>query len=1499
MAAIELSKMEIIAYDGAGDAQSYWENLDDAVLLKDPRTQSYADAALQKFIECLENRSAVDKKAIQGAARSAEQLNVSEFHGINEIIQNADDTGATRVQVRLRTISGKQYLYVIHDGRPIELSEVLPIVIPYLTTKENEPLLKGKFGIGLKTCARFSDRMDVHCTPYHFRAVGHTLERLKPERSISQFYDKGSSNTLFVFRLRKEFDVESFEKWLKKWEASSLLFLNSIRQFVVHLGPRKLFRYELKASLESEDRPVKIRGHARSLSLFGFSSIDGKQDWHRYSVRFKVPKNLKRRYKQTGDDTIVSVAIPTDDSKGRVFVGLPTEIRLSTPILIDAQFDPDPSRERLIHSSWNDWLMKRVQEVQIEAAVDLFARGEPACWNAFPLEYEEYEIEDSVMEEFDDSCEAIRTAIERRAQIKIGRNVYPLSQISYLDENLEEILDANDIQSIAGDYELLPKSRRDPFGRWRQVLTTSGLGLRISVSRAIELFDIEDACKNKSATWFVELAFRAIERNLGRALFLHKCILLADGSRVAPQEREIATDVLVMKLSDFQYPEQQGAPKQVHRTYRRKSDQAAAVREFFEKHGNFFEFLDPFNFLLTLANAGIDDPINIDDKGIIAIRNMLSKLEGRQRYELSVKLGGALNIDAFSWVSNKKKFRKASINECYIPPSIEKDKYGWSIAAGRTPGLIWISPRYSTMFAGSARKPSNGRSKRAQNVLGARGFFHLLGAETAPRIEKRAGWSGILQHDLSTVQQRKLVGVTAYIEGLRDDSTSIDLLRVVQNISQTKQKKERKLRGVSLFETLGRNWPKYSDSTETSAGSFYYRWRTQRRIPSTWLAQLMGYAWLSNEQGDQKLAEDLGLRNDLTLAIYGDAPAFFAADIRSTGDRAALADAVGIESEPKASEIVELISKMKEGSGVPDFELLQFRYAALARLCPENPGEAGPQHNIGDLTINQLRNRFGYRKKEAGLIYADGTWVSPKSAYVGKPIFHGRRAWVPGGKNISRLWKTIGIDSPTISTCVDVLMEIAQEPHADDIRTVLLEIYRYINSQLRNASPAELSRLKKLPLWCGTEWQKKRPVYLVGDTQLARQVEQISRVWSPPGNPTEISSFIEATEITPVDTNKYSIAGLDVASVESDIHLQHNFEAALHLFRDYLGLNSEAAYHSIPGTWDQLLSSKVLIVPNLEVQFSLPGLKKRRLAINSYFEKGKNTFLFRSEELINTKEDGCRIISEQFGKSQNKETIELAWHFCWYQALRGDETSGIELSAEQSDGEDPLKKFEKAAKKRKGKRSTYERKTKTDQTKTKGGPDSRSVPLRQLKPLADLQTSSVEILNADDDVGGHRKKRGGSLRGGPAGAPNATGTVGSQNSGRKSYDNKQLEDHALRCLHHVLTTADLGELTDLRRFRNVGADSILELKDFFEIKASAGDLPSTEQLTRSEFERAKLEKKKFFLAVITGLEVGFETVVRIYNDPVRTLDWSPSTGVIFSGFKKKKHLAISINETEI
>ena len=187
--------------------------------------------------------------------------------------------------------------------------------------------------------------------------------------------------------------------------------------------------------------------------------------------------------------------------------------------------------------------------------------------------------------------------------------------------------------------------------------------------------------------------------------------------------------------------------------------------------------------------------------------------------------------------------------------------------------------------------------------------------------------------------------------------------------------------------------------------------------------------------------------------------------------------------------------------------------------------------------------------------------------------------------------------------------------------------------------------------------------------------------------------------------------------------------------------------------------------------------------------------------------------------------------------------------------------------------------------------------MRRLKILSNLETRTVQLLNEDHPIsGGIKTRKSRSLRTDIPQGQTVRDLSSARSFGLKSYDNNQLEDHALRCLHHVLTTADIGELRDLRRFRNVGADSTVELKKFFEIKAAAREIPRAVEMTASEFERAKREGKNFYMAVISGLEEGFETTVSIYNDPVRTLDWTPSGKVVFGGLTKKKCLALTIGD---
>lgn len=60
-------------------------------------------------------------------------------------------------------------------------------------------------------------------------------------------------------------------------------------------------------------------------------------------------------------------------------------------------------------------------------------------------------------------------------------------------------------------------------------------------------------------------------------------------------------------------------------------------------------------------------------------------------------------------------------------------------------------------------------------------------------------------------------------------------------------------------------------------------------------------------------------------------------------------------------------------------------------------------------------------------------------------------------------------------------------------------------------------------------------------------------------------------------------------------------------------------------------------------------------------------------------------------------------------------------------------------------------------------------------------------------------------------------------------------------------------------------------------------MPDEVTLTANEAERAFREGERFFLAVVAGLEEGYETVVKIFPNPLRTLAFKPSTSVTLAG----------------
>ena len=97
-----MARLVDLAKAGREAARVIWEQWDKAKVPPDPRQPEFANAAIDEFAQLLRGSSGVVRKLLEGAARGAEQLNVGDFHGVTEVVQNADDLRAKWVKAMLR-----------------------------------------------------------------------------------------------------------------------------------------------------------------------------------------------------------------------------------------------------------------------------------------------------------------------------------------------------------------------------------------------------------------------------------------------------------------------------------------------------------------------------------------------------------------------------------------------------------------------------------------------------------------------------------------------------------------------------------------------------------------------------------------------------------------------------------------------------------------------------------------------------------------------------------------------------------------------------------------------------------------------------------------------------------------------------------------------------------------------------------------------------------------------------------------------------------------------------------------------------------------------------------------------------------------------------------------------------------------------------------------------------------------------------------------------------
>ncbi|MEH1053687.1 hypothetical protein V6U89_00500 [Micromonospora sp. CPCC 206171] len=158
-----------------------------------------------------------------------QRLYADRTHFIFELLQNAEDAGASRVTFALHA----DRLVVEHDGRPFNEQDVRGICGVDASTKTGELTSIGKFGIGFKSVYAYTRSPEVHSESEHFR-IQHYV---RPEHAECPA-DLDPDLTRFVFPFDRD-DASSHTahseigRGLERLDPVALLFLGHVGEVAI------------------------------------------------------------------------------------------------------------------------------------------------------------------------------------------------------------------------------------------------------------------------------------------------------------------------------------------------------------------------------------------------------------------------------------------------------------------------------------------------------------------------------------------------------------------------------------------------------------------------------------------------------------------------------------------------------------------------------------------------------------------------------------------------------------------------------------------------------------------------------------------------------------------------------------------------------------------------------------------------------------------------------------------------------------------------------------------------------------------------------------------------------------------------------------------------------------------------------------------------------------------------------------------------------------------
>ncbi len=1459
-----------------------------------PADQEAAAAGVTELAVQLRSLPASIRSALEGAESSAGHLSDDRLQGLAELIQNADDLGASNAVFAVDE-AGSRLLFR-HNGDGLTLHDVWGLAIPWLSLKVTDAEQLGRFGIGLKTLHSLSDILEAHEGQFHVRFEAQVISipntpELWPGRNTAE-------STTFVVPFEPgAVTTADVATWLARWGDAGLVFLRNVHTVTLDEGDATIARLHVDRD-EAVDACLADTATLRRR----VTATDGRT-WVTYTRRVPAPVGKRRARKAQAERTPVGVAFPQfDGDSGHLHVGLPVR-PIGVPFRIFAQFDPLASRRDISDTEWNHAVIAPVSVLWHDAVLDQFRLNPELAWSLVPL-VSELDVDDRTTGKLRAALDvhlltAARLAFADALTLDDGEPLH-LADLSYEAPELTAVLTPEDVRLVADTVGTVTTHVRSNDERWRLVLDDlAELGAKtpvvVDVTDALSLLEDTD----RPIEFVADLTAVAVDSGLTTKLRDTPCLALDDGSRVTPND---VTGLRVL------LPENAGplwdalaTGSRLHGAYRDR-DGWKTIRDWLRDANLLLRDASDLVALRVLADAGEDDaelPQPLSDTQANTLRAALENVPAGNRPNLGAGIGHAIRLDATTYDNSGNRVPShARPCDAYF---IEREANTWSVAAGKTPGLVWLHRRYGdTLRAASPREG-----------IGAQRLFRLLGAETAPRL---------IEHPAN---QKTYVyyppAVSRFVAGspsIRDlqlqqheashtvrDQSSPDLDAVLTSIAAEKNRTERVRRAAALLNSLSKAWDRLEPHARVKAAVGHHKWVTRGEVDAWWLASAASIPWLTASNGTPTAPDDLRVKTVATLALFGDDLGQYLAEQLDAVAYSDVLTALGVQGAPRPDEILDKLREIRDETPDDAKKAADLAAPLYTALSAQAQVHGNVDRRVGSMTASRARAAFS---KGPGLVATNLGWRRPSVVLSGPAVFGDMRAFVPSVTGTNTLWSLLDIRPPKHTDATDVLRQLSRKktlPKSHEL--VMLEALRF----LAGTPVHQLPRLRRSAVWVGDRWITTRPVYAVANPLIAVGLASSIPIWSPGGTLAPLESLIEPYDLTRLDGSHASVINLEEATYDPE--RTRVFSAAVANLREDLALSDPDAEQSLTLSWNDLTEFKVCVLSGLIVQLTEPARGTvLPFAPGAWMDADTSTLYVADAETAGRPESGAYAVASVF--TSDARRISHDWVVAWARAEAGVRaetvTTAASLDAEQkrireAESEERLREVAARPKKRPTK-SKGRNASGTDTFSGAAGGNVSKLKSPPPRQLIDLDGLTLRNENGEIVIGGTGEPmqpggvagesgEAGKLRDPDPSRPKKTGTVGRRPP--QNYTAEDRETLGLALAKWVLGLDD-ERVVDIRNQHNVGADAVDHLRNFYELKVYSGPIPDVVQLEDSQVQRA-LSTEDFFLIAVGNVEGGRgKPEIRIITDPLDHLQVQPAGSVKLGGVLSAKALKYTFDQ---